>query len=117
MNQTTAVPLLNLALGLAVMIYLIVFIARRRSELPHEVISLHMLALALLVGLLITSAQQLADGDADATDALTITAVKFAAIWILFSLRNTLYRTGTRHDDHGAGRNADSDNPDREVQA
>lgn len=107
-----AINLGNLALGITAFGLLFHRTSRRRREYPREVYLLLVALEAFVMALLATSAELLilAAHERQVAHILfvsfVITVVKIGLLWVLWTTRHALYRTGSRHVE-GEGLNAD----------
>lgn len=101
----------NLILGLIGVSWLLVRTSHRWNEYPNEIRKLLTLLAAVYAALIATSAEMFADStESSVRLAVVILAVKTYALWVLWTTRTSLYRTGTR----GAG-NGDADHPNEDI--
>lgn len=104
-------PVLNIMLGLAGFIWLLMRSERRWSEYPIEVKWLITTLGAFIFCLIMVSGEQIIAHTMINWTAALITAVKILLHVMLVKTRHTKYRTGTRTDNGNLG-----DDPNRNVQ-
>lgn len=121
MNETLlyVINIGNLILGIICFALLFNRTWRRRREYPREVYLVLIVLEAFVIALLVTSAELLTLVETIQLERLVlvsfvITIVKVGLLWVLWTTRHALYRTGSRHI-FGEGRNADEMNVNRNV--
>lgn len=112
----------NLVLGFIAFALLFQRTWRRRNEYPREVLLLLVCLEAFVIALLATSTEMMFLASASVGGetlrlvgiSFMIAVVKVGLLWALWTTRDALYRTGTRHVE-GEGRNADEMDVNRDF--
>ncbi len=104
-------PAVNIVLGLIGFVWMLLRTSARWREYPTEIQKLLTLTLALFFGLLATSFDMFISTDTLLRSAVVISAVKVAALYVLWTTHTTKYRTGTRTVDGNPGADQNRDVP------
>lgn len=94
----TWIPVFNIVLGMIGFLWLLGRTANRRSEYPREVLGALLVLAAFVAALLEITAEQMARDEPVSLTVFVIAGVKICLLAWLYRSRNSLYRTGQRHD-------------------
>src|SRR5687768_8605936 len=102
----------NIGLGLAGFTWLLIRTSRRWDEYPREIKLLLTATVLFVLALLEASLEQIVDGKSASFNTIVIFSTKLFLLYVLFTTRGALYRTGTREPGNG-----DEISPDRDITA